>query len=261
MPGASSTSVVSAAAATSISDWPTPTVSIRTTSQPAASRTRSACGVVARQPAEVAARGHRADEHALVGGVLLHPDAVAEQRPAGERRRGIDGEDARPAGRARAARRSSAAVVVDLPTPGDPVMPMTLARPDVGRERRASARGTSGEPSSISEISRAMSRARPSRAPSTSVGTSRLTVGSRPPYACGTRMSRASPCPPPPHSAAAPMPPPRRFSSSARCSTMPGARHADRVAEGDGAAVDVDDVVARRRAHAWTRCRRPRRPR
>jgi hypothetical protein len=42
MPGATSTSVVSASEAISSSDWPTPTVSISTTSQPAASSTRSA---------------------------------------------------------------------------------------------------------------------------------------------------------------------------------------------------------------------------
>ena len=45
-----------------------------------------------RQAAEVAAGGHRADEDAGIGGVVLHPHAVAEDRPAGERRRRIDGE-------------------------------------------------------------------------------------------------------------------------------------------------------------------------
>ena len=45
-----------------------------------------------RQPAEVAAGRHRADEHARVGGVVLHPHAVAEDGPAGERRRRVDGE-------------------------------------------------------------------------------------------------------------------------------------------------------------------------
>ena len=45
-----------------------------------------------RQPAEVAAGGHRADEHAGVGGVVLHAHAVAEDRPARERRRRVDRE-------------------------------------------------------------------------------------------------------------------------------------------------------------------------
>ena len=56
-------------------------------------------------------------------------------------------------------------------------------------------------------------------------------------------MIAASPWPPPPHSAAAPTPPPRRRSSLMIVSTT-RARHADRVAERDGAAVHVDDVVA-----------------
>ena len=46
------------------------------------------------QPAEVPARGHRADVDALVLVVALHADAVAEQRPAGERRGRVDGQHA-----------------------------------------------------------------------------------------------------------------------------------------------------------------------
>ncbi len=50
IPGASSTTEVSACAAISTSDWPTPTVSTRITSQPAASSTRSACGAAQDRP-------------------------------------------------------------------------------------------------------------------------------------------------------------------------------------------------------------------
>ena len=50
MPGATITSVVSAREAISTSAWPTPTVSIRITSKPAASRTRSACGAAQDSP-------------------------------------------------------------------------------------------------------------------------------------------------------------------------------------------------------------------
>lgn len=50
IPGASSTTDVSAWAAISTSDWPTPTVSTRITSQPAASRTRMACGAAQASP-------------------------------------------------------------------------------------------------------------------------------------------------------------------------------------------------------------------
>ncbi len=84
MPGASSTIVVSAIAAISTSLWPTPTVSIRITSQPAASSTRSACGVAQDRPAEMAARGHRADVDLAVERVVLHPHPVTEQGAAGE---------------------------------------------------------------------------------------------------------------------------------------------------------------------------------
>ena len=38
-----------------------------------------------REPTEVAARGHRTDEHAVVGGVVGHADAIAEDGAAGER--------------------------------------------------------------------------------------------------------------------------------------------------------------------------------
>ena len=71
------------------------------------------------QPAEVAAGGHRADVDARVGGVVLHPDPVAEQRAAGERRGRVDGEHADPLARRPRARVTSAEVEVDLPTPGD----------------------------------------------------------------------------------------------------------------------------------------------
>ena len=58
-----------------------------------------------REPAGMAARGHRADEDVGVPGVGLHPDPVAEQRAAGDRARGIDRDHRHgPAGR-RAARR------------------------------------------------------------------------------------------------------------------------------------------------------------
>ena len=45
------------------------------------------------ETAGVAARRHRADEHVAVARVGLHPDAVAEQRTAGDRARRVDGDD------------------------------------------------------------------------------------------------------------------------------------------------------------------------
>ena len=105
--GASRTTVVSAAAATSTSLWPVPTVSSSTTSNPAASSTRRRHRGRRREPAGVPARRHRADEHARVAGVGLHPHAVAEERAAGDRRRGIDGNDRDRAARPPASRRSA----------------------------------------------------------------------------------------------------------------------------------------------------------
>ena len=51
-----------------------------------------------RQTTQVSACRHRTDEHARVGGVLLHAHPIAENRAARERARRVDGEhaDARP---------------------------------------------------------------------------------------------------------------------------------------------------------------------
>ncbi len=46
-----------------------------------------------RQPSGVSARRHRADEDVPILGIRLHPDAIAQQRPAGDRARRIDGDD------------------------------------------------------------------------------------------------------------------------------------------------------------------------
>ena len=63
--------------------------------------------------------------------VLREADPIAEQRALRERARRVDGDDAdgRPASRIR---RTSAAIRLDLPTPGGPVMPTTYAEPVSG---------------------------------------------------------------------------------------------------------------------------------
>ena len=53
--------------------------------------------------AEVSAGGHRPDEDAGVGGVLLHAHAIAQQRAAGVRRGRVDRQHRHGAGRASAA--------------------------------------------------------------------------------------------------------------------------------------------------------------
>ena len=80
----------------------------------------------------MAARPHRADVDAGVQEVVGEPDAVAEQRAARERARGVDGDDAdRPVAGAQTCS-TSAAMSDDFPTPGGPVTPMTAALPVSG---------------------------------------------------------------------------------------------------------------------------------
>ena len=76
-----------------------------------------------RHPAEVTARGHRADEDLRVRGVRLHPQSVAEERAAGERRRRDRSRGPRPNARCSRATRTSSPARVDFPTPGAPVRP------------------------------------------------------------------------------------------------------------------------------------------
>ena len=79
---------------TSTSLCPVPTVSTKTTSLPAASRSEQRLQRRLGETAEVAARAHRADEDAGVEEVVGEPDAVAEQRALRERARRVDGDDA-----------------------------------------------------------------------------------------------------------------------------------------------------------------------
>ena len=122
-PGISTSRTVSATWSISTSLCPMPTVSTKRSSFPAASSTSSGLQRRLGEPAEVAARRHRADEHARVEEVVGEPDPVAEQRALGERARRVDRDDAdgRPcrADVADAAR----AIELDFPTPGGPVTP------------------------------------------------------------------------------------------------------------------------------------------
>ena len=83
--GTSTTTVVSASRTMSSSVWPTPTVSTRIQSNPAASRSFCVSAGGAGQPAQAAARRHAADEDARIERVGLHADPVAQDRAAGER--------------------------------------------------------------------------------------------------------------------------------------------------------------------------------
>ena len=99
----------------------------------------------ARETAEMAARRHRPDQDAGIRVEVLHPDPVAEDRAAGEGRRRVDGDDADLPSLGARAWRASAAVSVDLPAPGEPVRPVTRARPVRGK-RSARSSGKRGSP-------------------------------------------------------------------------------------------------------------------
>ena len=93
-PGISTSTTVSATPITSISLWPVPTVSRKTRSLPGRVEEQQRLQRRLGEPAEVAARAHRADEDARVEEVVGQPDAVAEQRAVRERARRVDGDDA-----------------------------------------------------------------------------------------------------------------------------------------------------------------------
>ena len=79
-PGISTSTTVSAWSMMSTSAWPTPTVSSNTSSLPRGVHQQRGLQRGLGQPAERAAAGHRADEHAGVEEVVGEADAVAQQR-------------------------------------------------------------------------------------------------------------------------------------------------------------------------------------
>ena len=84
------------------------------------------------EPAERAARRHRADEDARVQEVLGQPDPVAQQRAAAERRGRVDREHGDLSRSSVRWWRISAPISVDLPAPGGPVKPTIDALPVCG---------------------------------------------------------------------------------------------------------------------------------
>ena len=91
-PGVTTTTVVSAADAMSTSICPTPTVSTMTTTQPGGAEQADGIGNGQGQPAQVAARGHRADEDGRVERVLTHAHAVAQDGAPAEGRGRVHGQ-------------------------------------------------------------------------------------------------------------------------------------------------------------------------
>ncbi len=129
--GASSTTVVSAAAATSTSLCPVPTVSSRTMSNPAASSTvAAAVEVAASPPAWPRDAIERMNTPSSEAYACIRTRSPSNAPPV----IGEDGSTAttaavRPASRSAA---RSDATSVDLPAPGGPVMPTRCAAPARG---------------------------------------------------------------------------------------------------------------------------------
>ena len=92
-----------------------------------------------REPAEPLAGGHRADEHVAVGGVVLDPRPVAEQRAAGALRRRVDGEHGDAAAARRATRAAAPRAASTCPRPGGPVTPTMCPAPSPAAETSAAA--------------------------------------------------------------------------------------------------------------------------
>ena len=190
------------------------------------------------QPAEVTARGHRADVDAGVGRVVLHPHPVAEQRAAGERRRRVDREHADPlAGLAqRGDQRGGRRRLADAGRAGDAD---DLGVAGVRRERRHH----------LAQLRRVVldQRDQPGDRPGLAGPGARSTQVVRPVRSAlrdthdqGVALAAAAAQRGRADAAAAALQLEREVQHDA------GAGHADRVAERDRAAVDVDLVVGSR---------------
>src|SRR5215813_851783 len=167
MPGTRTTTVVWAIWATSISSWPTPTVSTKTTSRPIASITRMQSPVARDRPPRlplVARDRMNTPESVAWPCIRMRSPRIAP--PVNE----LVGSTAItptvfPSLRNAATSRST---MVDLPEPGGPVIPITYARPVRGKRARSSsvARGSA---SSMWRISLDAARTSPRRTSSASV--------------------------------------------------------------------------------------------
>src|SRR5690606_7161773 len=242
-PGASSTTTVSASRTMSTSDCPTPTVSISTTSNPAASSTRTACGVDQDSPPSCP---RVASERMKTPGSVACSVIRMRSPSSAPPENGDDGSIASTPTRLPCSRKAprSIDVDVDLPTPGGPVSPMTCALPVYGVNARTTS-DNRGWSSSTRDSKRETARGCPARARSTSSPTSNCGITPGEPRAPGASRPRNL------HqqrvtltTAAA-----QRADADAAAAPaqlvhqvhhQPSARRADRVAERDRTTVDVD---------------------
>ena len=131
---------MSVISATAVSDWPTPTVSTRTTSWPAASTTSIASRVRRATPPRVppAGEGRMKAFASPASRVMRVLSPRIEPPPSRE-----EGSTASTASRWPRDRtcRPKLSMKVDLPTPGAPEMPMRIERPVRGSRISSSAVG------------------------------------------------------------------------------------------------------------------------
>ena len=199
----------------------------------------------------MAAGGHRADVDAGVGGVLGHPDPVAEQRAAGERRGRVDGEHADPLARLAVRGRPAPRWTSTCRRPASRSARPRTRCPASGASAAITSRSC-GDAPSTREISRATARGRPSRACATSVETSCITAPFDPFRSRTAERRRDAATQALRHAhdqrVALPAAAAQRGRADAAAAPLelqrqvqhePGAGHADRVAERDRAAVDV----------------------
>ena len=232
-----------------------------------ASSTRSACGVAAASPPRCP---RVAIDRMKTPGSVAWSCIRTRSPSSAPPENGADGSTASTPTRCPRPRSARTSVVGRWSTcrrPGEPVRPIDLGLPGVRRERRrhlAQLRRRRPRPARSAGPPPAGRRPGPR---ATSVGDVAACAGlgvdggSRVSAGAGTRRISASPWPPPPHSAAAPSAAAAPLQLQREVQREPGAGHADRVAERDRAAVDVDDVRARRRGRASTGCRPRRTPR
>ena len=161
LPGATSTIEMSAVRTISTSSWPTPTVSMRTTSFPAASKA-SATSLVARASPP---RWPRVAMLRMKTPASPACDCIRTRSPRiAPPVNGLVGSTATmPTVRPEARRATvSLSTSVLLPAPGGPVTPIRNARPVLAKIPRMRS-APAGDSSSMSEIARARARGSPAR--------------------------------------------------------------------------------------------------
>src|SRR3954447_13140943 len=166
-PGAMRRTNVSTTASTTVSDWPTPTVSTSTVSKPAASQTRSASRVRRATPPSAPPEGEgRTNASGWRDSSSMRVLSPRMDPPE----RGLDGSTARTATLWPRSMRWSpnASMNVDLPAPGAPLIPIRAAPPVRGISSSSSSLAATRSAARL-DSTNVIARANALRSPPTSV--------------------------------------------------------------------------------------------